>query len=321
MIYPPTELLNFRTGHSGLIAVDKVGNKVHFLDLVSYRIVTTLDDFTPRVHELAISPDRNIAFVPIYGDGKHGDNPHPGHQLAVIDLLTRTHTGYLNVAPYQAPHGLRWGPQGELYCLCENSGVVLMIDPKSGKILEAIPTGSTNAHRMEILPDGSKLYTENEEDASVSVIDLQTRKPVHTLRLPGALNGLGLSPDGHTLVLVDATRPRLYVLDTRNDRIARELELQGYSQPGQIARYSPDGKYLVVTSHDEPIATVFSADFESQRHVELDNGPMDMAFHDDGCTVLIANHDAGTLSVVDLASGQTLRTFQCGTCIETLAFF
>lgn len=30
-------------------------------------------------------------YVPIYGDGIHGKNPHPGHLIALFDLKARRH--------------------------------------------------------------------------------------------------------------------------------------------------------------------------------------------------------------------------------------
>ena len=60
---------NFATGSDGLIAVDKIGNQILFLDPKTYATTLTLDAFAPRVHELAISPDHRTAYVPIYGDG------------------------------------------------------------------------------------------------------------------------------------------------------------------------------------------------------------------------------------------------------------
>jgi hypothetical protein len=66
---------NFATGSNGLIAVDKIGNQILFLDPGTYATMLTLDAFAPRVHELAISPDHRTAYVPIYGDGIHGKNP------------------------------------------------------------------------------------------------------------------------------------------------------------------------------------------------------------------------------------------------------
>ena len=63
---------NFATGSNGLVAVDKIGNQILFLDPKTYATTLTLDAFAPRVHELAISPDHRTAYVPIYGDGIHG---------------------------------------------------------------------------------------------------------------------------------------------------------------------------------------------------------------------------------------------------------
>jgi DNA-binding beta-propeller fold protein YncE len=316
-----SEDANFLTGGSGLIAVDKIGNQILFLDPQTYATTLTLDAFAPRVHELAISPDHRTAYVPIYGDGIHGRNPHPGHLIAVFDLAARRHAGDFSTYPYLAPHGLRWGPRGQLYCVCENSGVVLEIDASAGKIIHVIEVGSDKAHRIEVTPDGSKLYTENEEDTFGCVIDLKARKRIKKIPAPNGLAGIGMSPDGKTIVLVDAKLPRIIVVDTESDEVVRTVTLEGHEKAAQIARYSPDGKYLIVTSYDAPLGTIFDAKLETQKLLQLGKGPMNMAFHPDGRIVLTANHDAGSLAVVDLEQAEVLRTVPAGVGVETLSFF
>ena len=312
---------NFPTGCAGLIAVDKVGNKVLFLDPVTFETVEVLNGFAPRVHELAISSDHSRAYIPIYGDGIHGNNPNPGHLIAVVDLHLRRHTGDFSVAPFLAPHGMRWGAAGQLYCVCEDSGVVVELHAGTGQIGHVMDVGSVNAHRIEVLPDGSKLYTENEEDAFATIVDLRLRKRLKDIPAPNGLAGLGLSPDGRTIVLVDAKRPELLIVDTATDVVVRAIRLLGHEQPAQIARYSPDGSYLVVTSHNEAIGTVLSSDLETQRSLSLGSGPMDMAFHSDGRTALIGNQGDGTVSVLDLKQATVLRTIRAGDGVESLAFF
>ena len=49
---------NFITGSDGLIAVDKIGNKILFLDPVSYETMLTLNGFAPRVHELELAAEQ-----------------------------------------------------------------------------------------------------------------------------------------------------------------------------------------------------------------------------------------------------------------------
>lgn len=312
---------NFPTGTTGLIAVDKVGNQILFLDPRTYATVEVLQGFSLRVHELAISPDHTTAYAPIYGDGRHGDNPHPGQQVAEIDLAQRRHVGYLDVAPYYAPHGLRWGSGDALYCVCENSGVVLELDPRTGEHRAVIDVGSSNAHRIEVLPDGSKLYTENEEDATVTVVDLAQRRRVAEVTTPHGLAGLALSPDGTTIVLVDAQIPELHLLDTATDMIRDTIPLEGHRQAAQIARYSPDGRRLVVTSLDGNLATVLAGDFTGQRTVSIGRDPMDMAFAPDSRTAVIGNQGDATLTVLDLDRGVVDRTVSAGVGVEALAFY
>jgi YVTN family beta-propeller protein len=312
---------NFATGSNGLIAVDKLGNNVLFLDPVTYDTELTLEGFAPRVHELLISPDHRSAYIPMYGDGIHGDNPHPGHLIARFDLQKRQHIGDFSTYPYLAPHGLRWGARGQLYCVCENSGVVLEMDPESGAIEHVIEVGSDKAHRIAVLPDGSKLYTENEEDTFGSVVDLTTRRVIKKIPAPNGTAGVGMSPDGGTVVLVDAQEPEILVVDTGADEVASTVRLDGHEKAAQIARYSPDGRHLVVTSFEAPLGTVFSGDLESQALLHLGQGPMDMAYHEDGETVVIANHNEGSLAVCNLERGEVLRTVEAGVGIETLSFF
>jgi DNA-binding beta-propeller fold protein YncE len=312
---------NFATGGNGIIAVDKIGNQILFLDPKTYATTLTLDAFAPRVHELAIAPDHRTAYVPIYGDGIHGNNSHPGHLIALFDLVARRHAGDFSTYPYLAPHGLRWGPQGQLYCVCENSGVVLEMDAGKGSVAHVIEVGSDKAHRIEVTPDGSKLYTENEEDTFACVIDLKARKRIKKIPTPNGLAGLGMSPDGKTIVLVDAKAPQIMVVDTDSDEIVRTVQLEGHEKAAQIARYSPDGKHLVVTSFDAPLGTIFDAKLETQRLLQLGRGPMNMAFHADGRTLLTANHNAGSLAVVDLEQAEVLRTVPAGVGVETLSFY
>ncbi len=136
----------------GMIAIDKKGCKILFLNPATYETETVLDGFQPTVHELLVIPETGLAYVPIFGDGIHGRNPNPGHVLCVIDLLKRKHIGDIDLSPYVAPHTVRLGADGLIYITCENSAVVAVIDPKTHKMIAAIESGSTNGHRLAIAP-------------------------------------------------------------------------------------------------------------------------------------------------------------------------
>jgi hypothetical protein len=65
-------------------------------------------------HEVALAPDRKTAYVSIYGSGIVGTNTRPGTQIAVIDLGQRKRAGFIEVAPYCAPHGMMFDRAGNL---------------------------------------------------------------------------------------------------------------------------------------------------------------------------------------------------------------
>ena len=130
-----------------MIAVDKMGTKVLFLDPATYETEIILDDFPRTVHELLVIPETGLAYVPIFGDGIHGRNPNPGHLLCIIDLQRRAHVATVDLRPYIAPHTLKLGPDGLIYITCENSAVVATIDPTTHKVVGASDSGSSNGHR------------------------------------------------------------------------------------------------------------------------------------------------------------------------------
>ncbi len=306
-------------GACGLIAVDKMGGKVLFLDPESYATTHVLDDFEPLPHELLVAPRSLTAYVPIYGDGIHGRNPNPGHLLSVVDLKERAHVADIDLSPYVAPHGLQIGPDGLLYITCENSAVVALVDLARRELIGAIETDSANSHRLAIAPDGRWLYTENEEDASISVIDLPRRQLVKRIAVPHALAGLAISPDGKILVAVDDEEPVLILIDSASFAIVGTVPLDGVPEPAQIARYSPDGRILLVTSLRSATATLIDPTFARQTTVAVGRQPMDGAFHNGA--VFVACQGDGSVHVIDLATRRASLRFEAGVGCETLAFF
>jgi YVTN family beta-propeller protein len=306
-------------GVRGMIAVDKMGGKVLFLNPMTYATEVVLDGFPRTVHELLVIPETARAYVPIFGDGIHGRNPNPGHLLCIFDLANRAHLGDIDLRPYIAPHTLRLGPDGLIYITCENSAVVAVIDRSSNKVIDVIESGSTNGHRLVISPDGRRLYTENEEDGTVSVIDLPSRKLLRQIKTPRALAGIALSADGGTVVAVDDEEPTLFLIDTKSESVASTVRLEGVAEAAQIARYSPDERLLCVTSLKSDTVSLIDAAFRAQTAIKVGRQPMDMAFRGD--ELFVACQGDGSVHVIDIPSRRAKHNFAAGTGCESLGFF
>jgi DNA-binding beta-propeller fold protein YncE len=303
----------------GMIAVDKMGGKVLFLNPATYATEVVIDGFPRTVHELLVVPETGRAYVPIFGDGIHGRNPNPQHHLCVFDLDKRAHVGTIDLRPYIAPHTLKLGPDGLIYLTCENSAVVVVIDRKAEKVVDAIDSGSTNGHRLIIAPDGQRLYTENEEDGEVSVIDLPGRKLLGKIKTPRPLAGIAISADGRTVVAVDDIEPTLFLIDTASEQVAHTVRLEGVDEAAQIARYSDDFGLIGVTSLKSGTVSLIDPSFRRQTAIKVGEQPMDMAFH--GNELFVACQGDGSVHVIDIPGRRHKTSFQAGKGCESLGFF
>jgi DNA-binding beta-propeller fold protein YncE len=303
----------------GIIAVDKMGGKVLFLNPQTYETEVVIDGFPRTVHELLVIPETGLAYVPIFGDGVHGRNPNPQHHLCIFDLHKRAHVGTIDLRPYIAPHTLKLGPDGLIYITCENSAVVAVIDRKTNKVVEAIDSGSTNGHRLIISPDGKRLYTENEEDGTISVIDLPARKLLGKIKTPRPLAGIAISADGKTVVAVDDAEPKLILIDPDAGKVREEIVLKDLPKAAQIARYAPDNSLIGVTSNNGDTVSLIDPSFREQCAIKVSSQPMDMAFHGD--ELFVACQGDGSMHVIYIPNRRVKKSFAAGTGCESVGFF
>src|SRR5579875_2025674 len=304
----------------GMIGVDKIGTKILFFNPGTYATETVLDGFQKTVHELLIIPETGRAYVPIFGDGVHGRNPNPGHSLLVIDCLARRHVATIDLSPLIAPHTLRRAPDGLIYITCENSAKIAVIDPATNRVIDTIESGSTNGHRLAIPADGQRIYTDNEEDATVSVIDLPNRKLLGKIPTPEKLAGIAVSEDGKTVIAVSDDSPAVFVIDTAAGKVVRTVALQGVPKPAQIARYSPDGKLLVVSNtNSNAVCVMDAATFGNQSAIPVGSQPMDFAFK--GGELFVGCQGDGSMHIVDIPGRRNKGHVPAGSGCESIGFF
>jgi DNA-binding beta-propeller fold protein YncE len=206
-----------------------------------------------------------------------------------------------------------------IYITCENSAVVAVIDPATHSVIDAIDSGSTNGHRLAITDDGQRLYTDNEEDATVSVIDLPKRKLLGKIATPQPIAGVAVSGDGRTVVAVSDEQPVIFLIDTTAGNTVRKVRLEGVPKAAQIARYSPDGSLLVVSSLNSNMVSLIETSSGAQTAVPVGSEPMDFAFRDDD--LFVACQGDGSVHIVDIPSRRHRQSFKAGTGCESVGFY
>ena len=321
-LFAANSVLNYPTGKQGLLLIDKLGAHIRFFDSATFKEISNFE-VPANPHDFVVTADHKTAYVPIYGDGVYGRNPHPDHRIAIVDLAAHKLAGMIDVAPYQAPHGIQIDGSGTLYVACDLSRKLLVIDPKTRSIQAAIDTEGTG-HWIALLPDGSKVYVANKDDRPfISVIDVKTRKMIGKVPAPGGTQGIAASPDGKRVVAMDSTDPILIVIDPATDTVIDRIMLKENKRGAYKVQYSPDGSKLLTMSLSGPYVNIFDAANlrAGQKVLTVGKDPMGFAFSPDGKTALVANHGDGSVSVIDLAQARVTANFHAGTGIETLTYY
>jgi len=318
--------LNHPTGTHGLIMVDKVGARVLFFGPGGDQELGELrPSATPglRPHELALSPDERSAYVSVYGDGVFGNNPHPGHSIAIIDLATRRMVGSIDVRPYRAPHGMQVDANGLLYVACDLDHKVLVIDPRTRRIETAIDVGEAG-HWIALAEPSGRLYVSAHGTSPfISVIDVSARRVIGRIPIEHGTMGVAVSPDGGTLLAADAAGPTLHVISTRDDREVARVRVQGVTSGLYKVFYSPDGRYVLTCLLNGQINIFDAHHLQAPQRTVHSAGTalMGFAFSADGRSALTGNHAQGTVSRIDLATARITDTFPAGRGVETLAYY
>ena len=320
----------------GVIAIDKVGNVIRFYDPVSLKETRVLAGPEPAVHELAVAPDRRTAFVPLYGDGIYGNNKNPNNKVVVVDLHRQAIASIVDLGQYVAPHGMVALSDGSLWVVCDIGQVLLEIDPAEGKVAAAFECPAKGPHLVGATPNETKLYVSCKE-GPLQVFDVQRGEftgsiPIGNPKIPSGngsgCEGLAFSGDRKRLAVIDNDESDLHIIDTKTDREIERVPLENHP-PTNVKRsrlakpaFSPGDRPLVVTSYATGAVWILdSDDSRRQRIVPVAKGPMGILFTPDGETAIVANHDSGVLTRIDLASARAVGVHEGGSGIEVLAYY
>ena len=156
----------------------------------------------------------------------------------------------------------------------------------------------------------------NKAQASASIISLADGKTIATLPVGDGPHEVAVSPDGNWAVAANyggrTPGNSLTVLDLRNRRAVRTIDLGQYTRPHGIA-WMPDGKRVLVTSEQAQALVV----------VDVPNGRVDHAIATgqpghlltltrDGRHAYTANIATGSVSLVDLEKRTVVKTVVTG---------
>lgn len=268
-------------------------------------------------HEVAVSPDAHLAYVPIYGNSGVGRPGTDGTSIDVIDLQSRKLTGTINLGKALRPHRAAFGPDGLLYVSAELARALDVIDPASGKVVGQIPTGAAESHMFALSPDGHRAYTANVGPGSVSVLDLTKRKLITVIPVAKTVQRITVSHDGKYVFTHDQNQPRIAVIDAATDKIARWIAVPATVYSSAV---TPDDKKLIAASPSGKIFAIDLASSSVEESFDIPPSNGELLLTPDGGTAFLSCPQAGIIEVLDLAQNKLREPIQLTKGVDGLAW-
>jgi YVTN family beta-propeller protein len=139
-----------------------------------------------------------------------------------------------------------------------------------------IPVGK-GPEGFDLSPDGKQIWTANSRDGGVSVIDLYTKKVIHTFGVQTKRsNRLKFTPDGRLVLISDLDSGDLVVLERATKKELKRLKV-GRNPAGILIEPDSARAYVAVTG-DNNVAVIDLKTFDLIARIATGTGPDGMAW-------------------------------------------
>lgn len=295
-------------GRGTLLVVNQVEHNISLVEPPLSRTFATIS-VGVNGHEVAVSPDRHFAYVPIYGNSGVGKPGTDGSTIDVIDLGKRSVSGSIDLGKALRPHRAEFGPGGLLYVTAELGNAIDIVASATRKVVGEIPTGQPQSHMFVFSPDGRRAYTSNVGAGNISVLDVPGRKLLGVIPVAKVIQRISISPDGRRVFTQDQGSPRLAVIDVADEKnsaasgspsykVTNWIDLPGVAYASEP---TPDGKWLLVASMQKHLLLVIDlATLKIAKSFELPGAPSEILVRPDGGVAFVSCMDSGKIAVVDL---------------------
>jgi YVTN family beta-propeller protein len=266
-------------------------------------------------HEVEASNDGKLAFVSNYGTGPAPGNTISVIDIAARKELHRVDLGPLrrphgiavaeNKAYFTAEANKiigRYDPatnqvdwllgtgQNSTHMVWVNPDASLMFTANIGSdsitMIERAGVGNWNEtvipvgkgpEGFDITPDGKQLWSANSRDGSVSVIDIATKRVVHTFNVQTKRsNRLKFTPDARLVLISDLEAGDLVVLERATRKELKKIKLG--RQPAGILVTPDSAKAYVAVTGDDNVAVIDLKTLDLADRLKTGSGPDGMAW-------------------------------------------
>ena len=174
-----------------------------------------------------------------------------------------------------------------------------VIDPAAHKLIDRWHVGS-DPEQFAISKDGKFAFIANEDDASASIIDLDSGQPRGRIKVSEEPEGVGVNPANGEVYVTCEEKGEVFASDPNQQRVISTIETGG--RPRSIAFSSDGARAYVACENGGYIAVVDAREYKLLAKIQLPTGslPMGTAVSRDGKELYVSTGRGNAIAIIDI---------------------
>ncbi|UVI28496.1 beta-propeller fold lactonase family protein [Paenibacillus spongiae] len=245
-------------------------------------------------NSLAVSPDEQIAVV---SDSRV-------QSIRIYDLAK----GVLRkeIGGFVSPRNVVFVDGGSTFVVSDSTlGTLRFYNAKNLTLQDEVVVGP-GAFGTAVSPDGRTLYVNNQAHSSVTIVDLEKRKPISVITgFAQPRQGIVVSPDGQSVFVTNFKGDKVSVVDAATKSIVREIT--GFSMIRGIS-VTENGILYAANSGRDSISVVDISQGKIIDEIKVGREPYGAALSPDGQLLFASSKTDNAIDVIDVSDNRVIDT-------------
>jgi YVTN family beta-propeller protein len=193
-----------------------------------------------------------------------------------------------------------------------------VIDPVAHRLVDRWHVGS-DPEQFAISKDGKFAFIANEDDASASIVDLDSGQSRGKIKVSDEPEGVGVNPRNGEVYVTCEEKGEVFAIDPDQQRVIAKIDTGG--RPRSVV-FLPDGsRAYVACETGSYVAVIDARSHQLSSKMQLPTGslPMGTAISHDGKELYVSTGRGNAIAIIDTQNSRVVTTIPVGNRVWGIA--
>jgi YVTN family beta-propeller protein len=182
-----------------------------------------------------------------------------------------------------------------------------VIDPAARKLIDRWHVGS-DPEQFAISKDGKFAFIANEDDASASIVDLNSGQSRGKIKVSEEPEGMGVNPANGEVYVTCEEKGEVFAIDPDQQRVIAKIDTGG--RPRSVAFLADGSRAYVACENGGYVAVIDARSHKLLSKIQLPTGslPMGTAVSNDGKELYVSTGRGNAVAIIDTQRNEVPRS-------------